>query len=234
VPRTPAAVRSLVPHRLALTAVVVTAVLSATLLAALVSFAATVTSYAVRATLVSSPSTGILVTSSVSSSAAAASDARAVRDVLHHVLSGGPVTLASSLGTDYLDIPAAIGGQHAQTHVITAVDPARHAELVAGAWPGSGPTSGTDMPVAIPAASATPLHLRVGSTFTLRVATTGKPVTVAVTGIFRRAPGSDSYWSLDPANSAAPQSAGGFTVYPSLVTTQAALAGHGIPVSAAA
>ena len=66
-PRAPAAVRSLVPHRLALIAVVVTATLSATLLAALVSFAATVTSYAVRATLVSSPATGILVTSSVTS-----------------------------------------------------------------------------------------------------------------------------------------------------------------------
>ena len=43
-PRAPAAVRSLVPHRLALIAVVVTATLSATLLAALVSFAATDTS----------------------------------------------------------------------------------------------------------------------------------------------------------------------------------------------
>ena len=41
--RGPAAVRSLVPHRLALTAVMLTAVLAATLLAGLVSFAASVT-----------------------------------------------------------------------------------------------------------------------------------------------------------------------------------------------
>ncbi len=73
----PAAVRSLVPHRLALTAVMVTAVLSATLLAALVSFAATVTSYAVRATLRPSPATGILVTAPANSAAAAARGLRA-------------------------------------------------------------------------------------------------------------------------------------------------------------
>ena len=71
-PRAPAAVRSLVPHRLALIAVVVTAILSATLLAALVSFAATVTGYAVRATLRSSPATGVLVTAPAVSATGAA------------------------------------------------------------------------------------------------------------------------------------------------------------------
>jgi len=244
VPRAPAALRSLVPHRLALIAVVVTATLSATLLAALVSFAATVTSYAVRATLVSSPATGILVTSSVTSAAGAASDASLVRGALHHVLSG-PVTLASSLGTDYLDLPVAIAGRHAQTHVISVPDPARHAQLVAGTWPwggaaGSEPAepgaaqSGAAMPVAVPAAMATPLHLQVGRTFALRVATTGKPVTVLLTGIFRRARQPGGYWSLDPANSAVAQLSGEFTVYPSLVTTEAALTGHHVPVTAAA
>ena len=70
--RGPAAVRSLVPHRLALTAVTLTAILAATLLAGLVSFAAIVTSYAVRVTLASSPATSILITSSAGSAAAAA------------------------------------------------------------------------------------------------------------------------------------------------------------------
>ena len=48
------------------------------------------------------------------------------------------MTLTSSLGTDYLNLPAAAAGRHAQTHVISVVDPARHAELVAGAWPWGG------------------------------------------------------------------------------------------------
>src|SRR5215831_2715356 len=70
--RGPAAVRSLVPHRLALTAVMLTAILAATLLSGLASFSATVTSYAVRETLATSPATGILITSSSGSVAAAA------------------------------------------------------------------------------------------------------------------------------------------------------------------
>ena len=39
---------------------------------------------------------------------------------------------------------------------------------------------------------------------------------------------------LRPASSAVPQTLGGFTVYPSLVTSQAALTGHKVPVNAAA
>ena len=110
-PRAPAAVRSLVPHRLALIAVVVTAVLSATLLAALVSFAAIVTSYAVRATLRSSPATGIVVTAPATSAADAAREFGQVRATLHHALPGGPLTVASSLSTDFLDIPAQVAGE---------------------------------------------------------------------------------------------------------------------------
>ena len=188
--RGPAAVRSLVPHRLALTAVMLTAVLSATLLSALVSFAATVTSYAVRATLAASPATGILITSSASSAAAAAEDSGRVAAALHHALPGGPLTIDSSLGTDYLNIPAAVAGQHAQTHVISLPDPARHAVLVAGTWPPRAASggAGTALPVAVPAATAARLRLHPGSALALQVATTGRPVAVKVTGIFRRSP----------------------------------------------
>src|SRR5215470_14785726 len=81
--RGPAAVRSLAPHRLALTAVVVTAILAATMLSGLASFSATVTNYAVRETLATSPATGILITSSVGSAAAAARDTRRMAAALH-------------------------------------------------------------------------------------------------------------------------------------------------------
>ena len=111
--RGPAAVRSLVPHRLALTAVMLTAILAATLLSGLVSFAAIVTSYAVRVTLASSPATSILITSSAGSAAAAARDSMRVAAVLHRALPGGPLTIDGSLGTDYLNIPAAAA---ASTH----------------------------------------------------------------------------------------------------------------------
>src|SRR5215469_15050384 len=92
--RGPAAVRSLVPHRLALTAVMLTAILAATLLAGLVSFAALVTSYAVRVTLASSPATSILITSSAGSAAAAAQDSSRVAAALHRALPGSPLNIA--------------------------------------------------------------------------------------------------------------------------------------------
>jgi hypothetical protein len=228
----PAAVRSLAPHRLALIAVVVTATLSATLLAALVSFAATVTGYAVRATLRSSPATSILITAPASSAAGAAREFGQVRATLYRALPGGPLTTDGSLSTDFLNIPAQVAGSSAQIHVISLPGPARHATLVAGTWPrGSG--AGPAVPVAVPAATAARLRLRPGSVLALQVAATGAAVPVRVTGIFRRSPGAAGYWSLDPANSAVPLTVGGFTVFPSLVTSQAALTGHKVPVYAA-
>jgi hypothetical protein len=210
----------------------VTALLSATLLAGLVSFAAIVTDYAVRSALASSSATGILVTSSVGSAAAAGRDTVRVRALLRRALPGGPLAFASSLGTDYLDLPAAVAGKGAQTHLISLADPARHAVLVAGTWPIGGGT-GAALPVAVPEAMAVPLRLRPGRTLSLTVATSNKPVTVMVTGIFRQGHRAAAYWALDPANSAVPQSVGGFTVYPSLVAGPAAMVRHGIPVSSA-
>ena len=233
--RGPAAVRSLVPHRLALTAVMLTAVLAATLLSGLVSFAAIVTSYAVRVTLASSPATSILVTSSAGSAAAAAQDSTRVAAALHRALPGGPLNIAGSLGTDYLNIPAAVAGQHAQTHIISLPDPARRAALVAGTWPplAARGGAGTALPVAVPAATAARLRLRPGSTLALQVAATGHPIAVRVTGIFRRSPGAGAFWALDPAGSALPRTVGGFTIYPSLVASQAGMTARGIPVSSA-
>ena len=233
--RGPAAVRSLVPHRLALTAVMLTAVLAATLLAGLVSFAAIVTSYAVRVTLASSPATSILITSSAGSAAAAAQDSTRVAAALHRALPGGPLHIDGSLGTDFLTIPAAVAGQHAQTHIVSLPSPSRRATLVAGTWPPltAGGGTGTALPVAVPAATATKLRLHPGSTLVLQVATTGRRIAVRVTGIFRRSPHAGAFWTLDPAGSAIPRSLGGFTIYPSLVASQAGMATRGVPVNSA-
>lgn len=233
--RGPAAVRSLVPHRLALTAVMLTAILAATLLAGLVSFAAIVTSYAVRVTLASSPATSILITAPAGSAAAAAQASTRVAAVLHRALPGGPLRIDGSLGTDYLNIPAAVAGQHAQTHIMSLPDPSRHAVLVAGTWPprAAGVGAGTALPVAVPAATAGKLRLHPGSTLVLQVATTGRQIGMRVTGIFRRSPRAGAFWALDPAGSALPRTVGGFTIYPSLVASQAGMTTRGVPVGSA-
>jgi hypothetical protein len=213
-----------------------TAILAATLLAGLVSFAAIVTSYAVRVTLAGSPATSILITSSAGSAAAAAQDSTRVAAALHRALPGSPLNIAGSVGTDFLNIPATVAGQRAQTHVISVPDPSRRAALVAGTWPprAAGGGAGTALPVAVPAATATRLRLHPGSTVLLQVATSGRRIAVRVTGIFRRSPRADAFWALDPAGSALPRTVGGFTVYPSLVASQAAMTARGVPVSSAA
>jgi hypothetical protein len=212
----------------------VTAVLAATLLSGLASFSAIVTSYAVRETLATSSATGILITSSAGSAAGAAHDTRRVAAVLHRALPSGPLTIDSSLSTDYLNVPAAIAGKHAQIHVISLPDPGRHATLVAGAWPAAAAGgTGAALPVAVPAATATRLRLRPGSQLLLQVAATGRTIPVKVTGIFRRPHRGAGFWTLDPAGSALPRTVGGFTIYPSLVASQVGMAGHGIPVGSA-
>jgi hypothetical protein len=224
-----------VPHRLALTAVMLTAVLAATLLSGLVSFAAIVTSYAVRITLASSPATSILITSSAGPEAAAAQDSTRVAAVLHRALPGGPLHIEGSLGTDYLNIPAGQAGQHAQTHIISLADPSRRAVLTAGTWPpqATGGGAGTALPVAVPAATASKLRLHPGSTLALQVATTGRRIGVRVTGIFRRSPRAVAFWALDPAGSAVPRTVGGFIIYPSLVASKAGMTARDVPVGSA-
>ena len=113
-------------------------------------------------------------------------------------------------------------------------DPGRRAILVAGASPAQAAAgTGAALPVAVPEATAARLRLRPGSALTLQVATTGKQVAVKVTGIFRQSPRAGGFWTLDPAGSAVPRTVGGFTIYPSLVTSQAAMTRRAIPVSSA-
>ncbi|MGD0374615.1 MAG: FtsX-like permease family protein [Streptosporangiaceae bacterium] len=228
--RAPAIVRRLTPHRLALTAAVVTATLSAALLAALASFSATVTSNAVRTSLAGNPATGISVTAAMTSPAAAAQADSRVRAALGRALPTVPLTIFDSVSTDYLDIPAALAGANAQTHVISLQDQPAHALLLAGAWPARAAGGGRTA-VAAPSSLAASLHLRPGATILLRVATSSAPVPVKITGIFRPIGANSPYWSLDPVTS--PQQTGGFRIYPALVTSQAQLAAGRIPVASA-
>jgi hypothetical protein len=230
--RAPPVVRRLLPHRLALAAAVLTVTLAAALLAALASFATTVGSYAVHSSLAGNPGTAISVTASASSPAAAARADSQVRRSLRGALPGIPLTVFSSLRSDYLVIPAALGGPNAQTHVISLDDLPGHAILVAGTWPGL-PGGGAPVAVAVPASLAGQLHLAPGALIKLRGSASGAAVPVRVSGIFRPQRPASSYWSLD-SPTAGPQRIGGFTVYGSLVAAPAALAGGQVPVTSAA
>jgi hypothetical protein len=223
-------VRRLLPHRLALASALITALLSAALLAALASFSAMVTSYAVRTSLTNNPATGISVSGTVTSQAAAAQADARVTGALRRALPVAPLAIVSSEQSDYLDIPADVGGADAETHVISLPALPGHAVLIAGSWPGARP-NGPEQ-VAAPSVLADDLHLTPGDTIVLREATTGAREPVQITGIFRPRQQSSPYWSLDPVTG--PQPNGGFEIYTPLVASPAGMASGPIPVSSAA
>jgi hypothetical protein len=232
--RSPAIVRRVLPHRLALIAALLTVTLAAAILAALASFSATVTTYAVRTSLSGNPGTDISVTASVTSPAAAARGQELVVRSLRSALPGVPVALWGSESSDYLDILTG-AGRAAQAHVIALSALPGHAALLAGSWPrvtGPASTPAGLTPAAAPVALARSLHLAPGSTLRLRASVSGAAAKIRITGIFRALHPASAYWLLDPP-AAGVQHTGGFTVYPPLVTTFPVLAGSGIPVSSA-
>jgi hypothetical protein len=232
VPRAPAIVRRLLPHRLALAAAAVTVALAATLLAAFASFSATVSANAVRTSLAGNPGTTVSVTASVTSAAGATQAGGKLAAALRRALPGLPVTVWSAASSDYLDIPPGRGLPHAETHVISLAALARHAVLLSGSWPGSGGGSGP-VPVAVPATLARSLHLAPGTVLRLRDGVTGAAFSVRITGIFRPLSAGSPYWLLGSAASGV-QLAGGFAEYGPLVTSPAAIADRPVPVTSAA
>jgi hypothetical protein len=229
--RAPAIVRRLLPHRLALAAAAVTVLLSATLLAALASFSATISSQAVRASLAGSSGTTISVTSSVGSTAAAARADVRLRASLARALAGVPVTIWTSVSSDYLDLPPGLGLPNGQTHVISLAGLPGHARLLAGSWPGA--VQGNTVPVAAPDGLARGLRLAVGMTIRLTDGAIGTVIPVRITGIFAPRDPASPYWLLRSASPGVQQT-GGFSDYGPLVTSPAVMAAGRVPVTTAA
>ncbi len=227
-PRAPAIVRRLLPHRLALAAAAATVMIAATLLAALASFSATISSHAVHTSLAGHDGTTVSVTATANSAAAVPRAAGRIRASLVRALGGVPVTVWDAASSDYLDFPRGIGLPNAQTHLISLTGLNAHATLLTGAWPGVLRGSPA-VPAAVPLGLARSLHLVVGQTVRLRESVSGAEVGVRITGIFRpRQPGSP-YWLLGSA-SAGVQQSGGFADYGPLVTSPAAMAAGRVPV----
>jgi hypothetical protein len=68
--------------------------------------------------------------------------------------------------------------------------------LTAGAWPGP-PHHGGPVPVALPAAVASQLHLTLGSVLTGTPQSGGAKISLQVTGLFRPRNPASPYWALD-------------------------------------
>jgi hypothetical protein len=209
--------------------------LAATMLAAFASFSATVSSHAVRTSLAGNSAATISVTAAVTSTAGAAHAGTKLAASLTSALPGVPVTVWTAVSSDYLDIPRGLGLPNGETHIISLAALSRHAVLLSGSWPGSGPSGGgaAAIPAVAPLAVARGLHLAVGTTIKLHDSITGTPVIVRITGIFRPLSPASPYWLLGSASGGV-QLSGGFAEYGPLVTSPGVMASGRFPVALAA
>ena len=103
---------------------------------------------------------------------------------MESALWAAPLQLSSSATSTTQIQPASVEGISAQ------------ATLTAGKWPGP-PHHGGPVPVALPAAAASQLHLTLGSVLTGTPRSGGAPTSLQVTGLFRPTNPASTYWALD-------------------------------------
>ena len=151
----------------------------------------------------------------------AATDSQLIRTTLHKAWPGVGFQLESALWGTPIQFPAS-----GTSTVFTQVQPASlegigaQATLTAGVWP-AAPSPGEPVPVALPAAAATELHVGVGSVLTGAPPTGGARISLRVTGLFRPKNPASPYWTLDllPVSGVGVQPFASFGGGPSAFTT---------------
>jgi hypothetical protein len=216
-------IRHLIAHRLAFTVVLLTALITASFTAAAVTFLSAVTAGAAASELSGRPGSVIGVTAPVTGATldrVSADIARGVRGLLPGLR---PDILLSSQ-SHVLNLPGHRSAGPLQTVLISLPAFAAHAIQVSGHCFSIFPGPSQAVPACMPESAARVLGLVPGEVVTLRESATHAPLRVLITGTFRRARPSSSYWMLDPLGAGAVQRAGGFTLAGPLVTSPAAMA----------
>jgi hypothetical protein len=217
--------------RLVLGAVLLNTVVAAALAAALASFAGQALTQAARRQLGAASQTSIAVNGAVPL-AQARSDTTAIRSALRTAFAAVPVTLYGSLWSDSLGLPGGLAPRTGKAIALTqAAAPDRIRQfttLVSGAWPASplraGPAK-APLQAALPAAAAAALHLRAGRLLDLRDRSTGAPIRIRLTGVFRARSPASGYWGLNLIGPSGVSSVGGFTTYGPLIVPPQAFTG---------
>ena len=198
---------------LLLACVAVTVLLTTGLAAVLWTFAGAVIPLGAQGILADSQGRVISLSGDVDAGEAAA-DSQQIRAALRKAWPGvgfqmdsalwaDPVQLSSTTGRPTNCAPAGSPGPPCSTNTATVqIQPASlegisaQATLTAGKWPGP-PHPGRPVPVALPAAAASPLHLTLGSVLTGTPPSGGAPTSLQVTGLYRPRNPASAYWALD-------------------------------------
>ncbi|MFY9778285.1 MAG: hypothetical protein WAK28_27275, partial [Trebonia sp.] len=181
---------------LLLACVAATVLLSTGLAAVLWTFAAGVIPPGALSIL-AAPQGRVIGLTGVADAGEGGSDSQLIRATLRKAWPGVGFQLESALWTNPLRLPSsATSANYAQIQAASLDGITAQAKLTAGTWPGP-PRRGGPVPVALPAAVASQLHLTVGSVLTSSTVAGGPPTSMRVTGLFRPTDPASPYWSLD-------------------------------------
>jgi len=190
---------------LLLACVAVTVLLTTGLAAAAWAFAAGAISPGAL-NILAAPQGRVVKLSSVADAGDAALESQLIQATLRKAWPGVGFQLESALWADPILLAQTTTGMNTTgpntTIAIRQLQPASlegistQATLTAGAWPGP-PHDGGPLPVALPTAVASRLHLTLGSVLTGSVQPGAPPTALRVTGLFRPRDPASPYWALD-------------------------------------
>jgi ABC-type antimicrobial peptide transport system permease subunit len=180
---------------LLLACVAVTVLLTTGLAAVLWSFADASIPFGAQSAL-DAPQGRVMGLTGVADAGDAATDSQLIRATLHRAWPGVGFQLYSALWTNPLHLPEPAGSTViAQFQLGSLEGISAQAMLTAGQWPGP-PRQGGPLPVALPAAVASRLHLTLGSVLA-GITASQVPISLRVTGLFRPRNPASPYWALD-------------------------------------
>jgi hypothetical protein len=196
--------------------------------------------------------TSITVTAQTSGVPGFDAQTDSLRAAADRVLGSVPYTMAGTIWSGALALPAGIAPGSAGHQVVLLAgfeNLSAHATLTAGSWPGPPQTAsgtdgssatgtGTTVPAALPLAVATRLHLNLGAELTLTDAIDGTTTRIRITGLYRPADATGShatasYWDQDQIGATGVQSSPPFTTFGPVAVDQAAFADSAVPAAQA-
>jgi hypothetical protein len=227
-------------------AAALTTLVAATVAAALAVFGGQGLAVAARHDLTTAQGTSLALFGPASAGQLA-TDGQQLRQSITAALPGAPLTFYQAKWSDPLGLvpgalpatPRSAGRGNTPIAEAAALDGiADHAILVAGRWPSAPatvqpttaqPTMAQPVPTALPAATATLLHVTVGDVLTFRDRVSGSVMRFRVSGLFTprqsgpgRAGVADPFWGLNTIPASGYETLGGFASYGPLVVASAA------------
>lgn len=208
-----------------------TVLVTSALVAALVTFYITALPSAVRSELARSGG-AISIAVSGESAGTPATQAAGVAARMTTALGHVPYRMYQATWSDALAVPGPERpGQVPVMQAAAVGGIASNAKLISGAWP-TAPRPGGPVPAALPATAATDLGLHTGSVLRLRDLSSGRPVTLQVSGLYRATRPTATYWQIDLIGPSGVSTGGGFISYGPAVVSPTAIGPGRAPIAA--